>query len=119
MYITKCADKITPFGGINFCFNSYHQSGLAGLTDRYLGDRGGATGFSYSEIMANLMGVFFAGGDCAEDLSEHLSGPLGCPSSQVINPDSGVAHQFNINAPLNGLMLGALRTTGQLKQGNR
>lgn len=138
MHITKSAEKITPFGGINFCFNSYHQSGLAELTDQYLGDRGGATGFSYSDILGNLMGVFFSGGDCAEDLAEHLSGPLAhikgmtvcspdtllrgikelaCPSTELVNPDSGVAHQFNINAPLNDLLVKALRTAGQLEQG--
>jgi len=138
MYITKCADKITPFGGINFCLDSFHSSGLAGVIDRQLGDRGGATGFSYSEIMGNLMGVFFAGGDCAEDLAAHLSGPLGevkgmalcspdtllrgikelaCPSQELAGSDSGVTHQFNINAPLNDLLAGALRRTGQLEAG--
>jgi|SRR5690625_1782238 len=138
MHITKSAEKITPFGGINFCFNSYHQSGLAGLVDRQLGDRGGPTGFSYSEIIGNLMGVFFAGGDCAEDLAEHLAGPLSgvkgmtpcspdtllrgikelsCPSEVLVNPDSGVTHQFNINPTLNELMLRALRQTGQLEPG--
>lgn len=139
MHITKSAEKITPFGGFNFCLNSFHQSGLAGLIDRHLGDRAGPTGFSYSDIMANLMGVFFAGGDCAEDLAEHLSGPLGqvrgmavcspdtllrgvkelgCDSAELVNPHSGVAHQFNINGTLNDLMVKALRTTGQLIPGN-
>jgi hypothetical protein len=87
--------------------------------------------------MANLMGVFLAGGDCAEDLSEHLAGPLGsvrgmpvcspdtllrgvkelsCPSEERVNPDSGVAHQFNINAPLSELLVKALRVTGQLEE---
>jgi len=138
MYITKSAEKITPFGGINFCFNSYHQSGLAGLVAEHLGDRGGATGFSYSEILGNLMGVFFGGGDCAEDLAEHLSDPLShvkgmavcspdtllrgvkelsCPSTELVNSDSGVTHPFNINPTLNGLMVKALRVTGQLEEG--
>jgi len=39
---------------------------------------------------------------------------LSCPSSERINRDSGVIHQFNINAKLNDLMVKALRTTGQL-----
>jgi len=33
MHTTKSAEKITPFGGLNFCLNRYHQSGLAGVTD--------------------------------------------------------------------------------------
>src|SRR5699024_7535344 len=135
MKITKSAEKITPFGGLNFCLETYHDSGLAGLIDRHLGARGGGGGFSYSEIMANLMGVFFGGGDCAEDIGEHLGGYLGqmpempvcspdtllrgikelsCESTPVVNPDSGVTHQFNINEPLGDLLVGALRETGQL-----
>lgn len=136
MHITKSAEKITPFGGFNFCLESFHDCGLASLIDRHLGKRVQTVGFSYSDIIANQLGIFFNGGDCAEDINEHLSGPpdqvrgmsvcsadtilrgikeLSCESMQVINPASGVTHQFNINAPLNELMIKALRKTGQLK----
>lgn len=136
MKIIKSAEKITPFAGFNFCFDQFHQSGLAGLIDRQLGERVKTVGFSYSDIIANQLGIFLTGGDCAEDLSEHLRGPLSqvrglavcspdtllrgikelsCPSQQMINPDSGVVHQFNTNAKGNDLLLKALRTTGQLK----
>jgi hypothetical protein len=92
-------------------------------------------GFSYSDIIANLMGVLFTGGDCAEDLAEHLREPLhrtrglsvcspdtllrgvkqlACGSEQLTHPTSGVTHTITINEPLNELMLKALRTTGQL-----
>lgn len=138
MHTTKSAEKITPFGGLNFCLNRYHQSGLAGLIDRHLGPRGQTAGFSYSDIIANQMAVFFAGGDCAEDLGEHLRGPLSysralavcspdtllrgikelsCDSEPLVHPTSGVAHTFNVNAPLNELLVGALRHTGQLSSG--
>lgn len=138
MHSTKSSEKITPFGGFNFCFERFHQSGLAGLMDRHLGPRVETVGFSYSEIIANQLGIFLTGGDCAEDLNEHLRGPLGqvrglavcsadtllrgikelsCPSQELVNPDSGVVHQFNINANLNDLLLKALRTTGQLTPG--
>jgi len=138
MKIIKSAEKIIPFAGFNFCFKSFHQSGLAGLIDRHLGQRVKTVGFSYSDIMGNQMGIFLTGGDCAEDINEHLRGPLGqirgmavcsadtllrgikelsCPSRQVTNPDSGVVHQFNTNPRLNDLMLKALRTTGQLTPG--
>lgn len=140
MHITKSAEQITPFGGLNFCLESFHECGLAALIDRHLGDRAGTGGFSYSEITGNLMGIFFTGGDCAEDINEHLRDPLhqvnrmsvcsastilrgikelSFASTPVVNPDSGVAHQFNINAPLNELMLEALRGTGQLKTGTK
>lgn len=138
MHTTKSAEKITPFGGLNFCLNRYHHSGLAGLIDRHLGPRGQTAGFSYSDIIANQMAVFFAGGDCAEDLSEHLRAPLSysrelsmcspdtllrgikelsCESEQLTHPISGVKHTFNVNEPLNELLVGALRHTGQLSSG--
>lgn len=137
MHITKSAEKITPFGGFNFCFQSFHQSGLAGLIDQHLGERVKTVGFSYSDIIANQIGIFFAGGDCTEDINEHLRGPLGqvkglavcsadtilrgikelsCASTELLNPDSGVTHQFNVNAHLNELMIKALRLTSQLKK---
>jgi hypothetical protein len=135
MHITKSSDKITPFGGLDFCLERFHQAGLAGLIDRHLGPRGQTAEFSYSDIVANLMSVLFTGGDCAEDLGEHLREPLhrtrgvsvcspdtllrgvkqlACDSEQLTHPTSGVTHTFNINEPLNELMLNALRTTGQL-----
>lgn len=137
MHITKSAEQITPFGGLNFCLDHYHQSGLAELIDRHLGPRGANAAFGYSDIIANQLAVLLSGGDCAEDLGEHLSGPLAgikglsvcspdtllrgikelsCVSRKVRHPSSGVAHTFNINAPLNDLLLKALRMTGQLSR---
>ncbi|MDZ7720814.1 MAG: IS1380 family transposase [Balneolaceae bacterium] len=135
MHITKSSDKITPFGGLDFCLESFHTCGLAGLIDRHLGPRGQMAGFSYSDIVANLMSVLFTGGDCAEDLADHLREPLhrtrglspcspdtllrgvkqlACDSHRLTHPTSGVNHTFNINEPLNELLVKALRTTGQL-----
>lgn len=138
MHITKSADQITPFGGLNFVVESFHQSGLAKLIDRALGPRVQSRGYSYSDIFANQLAIFMAGGDCAEDLAEHLRGPaahipglelcspdtllrgikeLAQPTCERVHPDSGVRHPFNINAPLNDLLIRALRTTGQLQPG--
>src|SRR5699024_5715293 len=115
MKITKSAEKITPFGGLNFCLETYHDSGLGGLIDRHLGARGGGGGFSYSDIMANLMGVIFGGGDCAEDIGEQRGSYIGqMLEMPVCSPDSGATHEFNINEPLGDLLVGALRETGQL-----
>lgn len=138
MNITKSAEKITPFGGFNFCFKSFYDCGLAGVIDQHLGERVKTTGFSYSDIMANHMAIFLNGGDCTEDINEHLRGHLhqvrgmnvcsadtilrgikeiSCTSVAVDNPASGVSHEFNINLPLNELMVKALRVTGQLQKG--
>lgn len=138
MHITKSAENITPFGGFNFCFKSFYDTGLAGLIDQHLGERVKTVGFSYSDIFVNHMAIFFQGGDCAEDINEHLRGhlhqvrgmavcsadtilrgikELSCGSVAMDNPVSGVSHEFNINTTLNELMLKALRLTGQLKKG--
>lgn len=138
MHITKSSEKITPFGGFNFCFKSFNDCGLAGVIDRHLGERVKNVGFSYSDIMANHMAIFLNGGDCTEDINVHLRGhlhqvrgmnvcsadtilrgikELSCASTELINPDSGVSHQFNINTTLNELLVKALQVTGQLQKG--
>lgn len=136
--VINSSDKITPFGGFNFVFNTYQHCGLAQLIDRHLGIRVKTVGFQYSEIFANQLAVFFNGGDCAEDLSEHLKSSLlqikgmnvcspdtvlrsgnelACVSSNFKNPDTGVVHEFNINTKLNQLMIKALKMQKQLKTG--
>lgn len=138
MHITKSAEKITPFGGFNFCFKSFYDCGLADLIDQHLGERVKTVGFSYSDIMANHMAIFLNGGDCTEDINEHLRGhlhqvkgmnvcsadtilrgikELSCESVAMDNSASGVHHEFNVNANLNDLMVKALRGTGQLDEG--
>ncbi len=76
-YEWTSSEKITPFGGFNYCFERFHQSGLAGLIDRHFGPRVKTAGLSCSEIMAKQLRIFLTGGDCSEDLNEHHRGPLG------------------------------------------
>ena len=83
------------------------------------------------------MSVYLTGGDCAEDINEHLRGHLKKVESlsvcsadtilrgvkelstpiETISGPTGVAHQFNINLNLNRLLVKALKHTGQLKGG--
>lgn len=137
MKITKSAEKITPFGGFNFVFRSFNESGLAGLIDKSLGMRVKTSGFSYSDIFTNHLAIFFNGGDCTEDVNEHLRehlhnvrdmrvcspdtilrgiNELATDTLRLENPDSGVGHEFNLNPKLNDLMVKALKQTGQLKK---
>lgn len=133
--VTNSAQKVSAFGGFNFIFNSFHQSGLSALIDRELGMRGKNAGFQYSEIFANHLAVFFNGGDCIEDLGQHLKGhlqqilgmnvcspdtvlragrELSCPCELIENPSTGVVHEFNVNRKLNDLMIKSLIQTGRL-----
>lgn len=137
MKVTKSAEKITPFGGFNFVFRSFNESGLANLIDKELGMRVKTIGFSYSDIFTNHLAIFFNGGDCTEDVNEHLRehlhnvrGMQVCSADTILrginelatetlyieNPDSGVGHEFNLNPKLNDLMVKSLKQTGQLKK---
>lgn len=135
MHITKSLTQITPFGGLNFCMEEFTRSGLAGMIDRELGSRGAQAKFSYSDLMANWMSIFFCGGECAEDIAEHLGGPLAgikevarcspdtllrgvkelsCESTKLLHPTTGVEHTFNMNPKLNDVLVKSLCLTGQL-----
>ena len=137
MKVTKSAEKITPFGGFNFVFKTFLDSGLSDLIDKRLGMRVKNFGFSYSDIFLNHLAVFFNGGDCTEDANDHLRellqnvrGMRVCSADTILrgikelatdtlyfeNPDSGVGHEFNLNPKLNDLMVKALIQTGQLKK---
>ena len=136
MKVTNSTEKITPLGGFNFIFKSFKDSGLAQLIDKHLGLRVKTFGFSYSDIFLNHMAVYFNGGDCTEDLNDHLRSHLQqvrgmqvCSADTVLrgikelatqtllikNPDTGVKHEFNLNPSLNDLLVKALKQTGQLK----
>lgn len=138
--VTNSTEKISSFGGFNFVFNSFHQTGLSQLIDNELGSRVKTFGFQYSEIIANQLAIFLTGGDCAEDLSEHLKSPLqqvrgmsvcspdtvlragrelSCASEVFENPATGVKHEFNINMGLNSLMIKSLLLTSQLEKGKK
>lgn len=136
MQITNSSEKITPFGGFNFCHKLFNDCGLPQLIDSHLGKRVKTFGFDYSDIFSNHMAIFLHGGDCTEDVNEHLREPLRlvrgfnvCSADTVlrgikelstdtleIQSDSQVWHQFNINERLNGLMVKSLLLTGQLSK---
>ena len=42
------------------------------VIDNQLGCRAPQSVYSYSDLFLNLWNVFYCGGDCAEDLNEHL-----------------------------------------------
>jgi hypothetical protein len=72
MKVEKINQKINPFGGINFVVNEIKQAGVLELIDNQLGKRPSQAQYSFSDLILNLWSVFFCGGDCAEDLNEHL-----------------------------------------------
>jgi len=53
-------------------FKSFKDSGLSDLIDKQLGKRVKTIGFSYSDIFANHLAIYLNGGDCTEDVNDHL-----------------------------------------------
>lgn len=134
MKVTKSNEKIIPFGGFNFCFKLLKDTGIPQLIDNHLGQRVKYVGFNYSEIFMNHLAIFLNGGDCTEDIQEHLCShlkeirglsvcspdtilrgikELATPTEEITS-NSGTTHYFNINMELNKLLVKTLRKTGQL-----
>ena len=134
MKITTSDSKINPFGGFNFCIDLLEKEGIPRLIDQHLGKRVQLFGFDYSQILMNQLALYFTGGDCAEDINEHLKphlekvkGMSVCSADTLLRgvkelstPDlnftspRGVNHAFNVNLRLNRLLVKALKHTGQV-----
>ncbi len=85
--------------------------------DDHLGSRVNYRGFDYSEILMNHLAIFLHGGDCTEDIQEHLGEHLKkvrglsvCSADTILRGikelttpteemtrSGGITHQFNIN----------------------
>ena len=130
------SEKITPFGGIFPIMECFDR--LLGQTiDSTLGLRSRFVGYQYSEIIRSLMCLYFCGGSCIEDVTKHLLPTLSlhptlrtCSSDTILRAieeltednityvsDAGKAYDFNATEKLNGLLLNALLSTRQLKEG--
>ena len=134
MKVTISDKKVTPFGGFNFCYKFLKDMGIPKLMDDHLGSRVNYRGFDYSEILMNHLAIFLHGGDCTEDIQEHLGEHLKkvrgfsvCSADTILRgikelatpteemtSSGGITHQFNINLGLTQLLLKALSKTNQL-----
>ena len=132
------SDKITPFGGI-FSVMERFDALLSKTIDSTLGIRCKSNGYRYSEIIRSLMCVYFCGGSCVEDVSNHLMPHLSlhphlrtCSSDTILRAitelkqndisyqsESGNIYNFNIADNLNELLIKLLVTTNQLKKGGK
>lgn len=138
MKITHSTEKITPFGGFNFCHKLLCDTGIPTLIDNELGKRIKLFGFDYSDIFMNHLAIFLNGGDCTEDINLHLRDHLStvrdfsvCSADTILRGikelstpliehthSSGTTHFSSVNMKLNRLLLKALIKTGQLDRHN-
>ncbi len=136
--IEKSNQKINPFGGLNFVIDQIDKLGLSQLVDNQLGERSKLAKYSFSDIIKSLWSVFFCGGNCAEDINEHLRRYLkDIPGLNIPNSDTilavlkklktdntkvtsinGNTYEININEKLNLLNLSILLKTNQLIENN-
>jgi len=134
MKIQKLNQTVSPFAGISFVNNYFRNAGISQLIDTVLGDRVSLFGYQYSDIIKNLTNVFLSGGDCVEDIGDHLGEHLKTiPGNNVPSPDTvlrgikelstentiytsdrNISYNFNINKKLNRLNIKSLIHTGQL-----
>ena len=135
MKVTTTTENISAFGGLNFISELFTNLDFSGLISRNLGNRPLQSKFSYSDVIKNLWLLFLAGGDCAEDIEEHLKSDfLQIPNLKVCSPDtigrvlkslaqkkevhisnSGIEHQFSDHQNLNSLNLDMLIQTKTLE----
>ena len=89
MKIQQISQNITPFAGISFINEEFKTSGLNQLIDNHLGIRPSTRGYRYSDIIRNYNHLFYCGGDCAEDIQQHLGKDLSSiPGNRVCSADT-------------------------------
>ena len=135
--VEKISQNFTPFGGISFVHDLFKSSGMRKLIDKELGMRVSTCGYTYGTLFGNWFDLFLCGGDCAQDIEEHLRETLvSIPDNKVsradtllrclkelsvkntpFTSDNGITYQFNINQKMNTLMLKSLLLTGVLEKG--
>ncbi|SDG45789.1 Transposase DDE domain group 1 [Halorientalis regularis] len=134
MKITYSSDTINSFGGINFADKIIREASIYDTIDQTLGIRGVKAQYSYSDLFRSYLMLVLCGGECAEDITEHLRSELNqltgfqaCSADTLLRLQkelateketmvsaAGVTHEFNINTKLNDLMVQLLVQTGQL-----
>jgi len=134
MKITYSKETINSFGGINFADNIVKNNSIYDLIDQQLGSRDPKSTYSYSDLIRSYFLLTLCGGECAEDITEHLRGELQqikgfkvcsadtllrmqkelTTTKQTYTSCSKVQHDFNINMKLNELMISLLVSCKQL-----
>ncbi len=131
---TYSKKNIHSFGGINFADKIISNASIYKSIDNILGNRGSRAGYSYSDLLRSYMLMVLCGDECAEDITEHLRSERGqvqnfdvCSADTLLRmqkelstkketftSNAGITHDFNINIPMNSLMVKLLLKTKQL-----
>jgi hypothetical protein len=134
MKITYSKEKIKSFGGINFADKIISNASVYNIIDQTLGSRGDSAKYCYSDLFRSYFLLVLCGGECSEDITEHLRGELEqvkgftvssadtllrmqkelSTLTEIYTSQSGTEHGFNINLEMNNLMVRLLIESKQL-----
>ena len=135
MKVTCSSSNINSFGGINFADRIISNLNIFDTIDQHLGSRDVRSKYKYSDLIRTYLLMIFCGGECAEDISEHLKGEIGqirdidlCSADTLLKMQkelatqkevhiskNGVEHQLNTNLKMNELLVELLIQTDQLR----
>lgn len=76
MKYTYSQNNIQSFGGINFADKILRNAGIYDYIDEMLGNRGITATYGYSDLFRSYLSMVLCGGECAENITEHLTGEL-------------------------------------------
>ena len=67
----------------------FKRSGLQNLIEKELGTRVSTCGYTYGTLFGNWFDLFLCGGNCAEDIEDHLRDTLDAiPGNKVSRADT-------------------------------
>lgn len=82
------SEKVSPFGGLNFVLQELDHLQTGRLLSDSLPALPHQSHYGWRDILYSFWSVFFCGGDCIEDLSEHLSSRFSNPTLQIPSADT-------------------------------
>jgi len=130
------SEKVSPFGGLNFVLEELDRLKIEKEFSTFLPSLPPQSNYSWRDILYSFWSVFFCGGDCIEDLSEHFSSRFSNPTLKIPSPDTvlkrfaelavntdllktprGVkTHELNFQPELNKLNLKLVKKLGLLPE---
>lgn len=127
------SSELSAFGGINFVLEFLEANQIGNLIERNLPKLGEQSQYKWKDLVYSLMSIYMCGGDCIEDLKDHLKphfvknpflkipspdtvlrrlGQLSQPNKVCKTERGVVEHVYNTNHELYRLNLKMLRLLG-------
>lgn len=127
------SSSISSFGGINFVFDYLESNNYQPLFDKNLPKLPKQSTYNWKDIIYSILSIYLCGGDCVEDIQEHLRAHFQnnpfinlpssdtvlrrmkelCDDSQQCSTKRGaVEHTYNRSEKMEGLNIEILKKLG-------